>query len=222
IYSCNYRKLSNYRHRVWDLMEDFDAFNITHVPREQNHRADALAQAASTLEPLSISGLKRFSVELVSIPSVLDNVTNLQVFDDDQHILDFISNKDVFDAQIIDENSIEDHVWEEDEILELPRNRIPKGMIELERAFDLDNMLKHKDLPKADGGQYSQVNIGQADDKKNVLLGKVCTPEELEGITQALKDYIHVIAWTYDELKTYDTSVITHTIPLKPDAKPFR
>lgn len=65
VYACNYKKLSNYRHRVWDLIEEFDAFNIMHVRREQNHRANAPAQAANTLEPLSISGMKRFLIELV-------------------------------------------------------------------------------------------------------------------------------------------------------------
>lgn len=30
-----------------------------------------------------------------------------------------------------------------------------------------------------------------------------------------------MIAWTYDQLKTYNPSIITHTIPLKPDSKPF-
>lgn len=83
-------------------------------------------------------------------------------------------------------------------------------------------MIKQKDLPKTDGGEYSPVNIGQGEDTRNVLIDKVCTKEEKARITQALKDYIHVITWTYDELKTYDTSIITHTIPLKLDAKPFR
>jgi hypothetical protein len=31
-----------------------------------------------------------------------------------------------------------------------------------------------------------------------------------------------VFAWTYEDLKTYDTSVIEHKIPLKEEAKPFR
>jgi hypothetical protein len=31
-----------------------------------------------------------------------------------------------------------------------------------------------------------------------------------------------VFAWTYEDLKMYDTSVIEHKIPLKEGAKPFR
>ena len=38
---------------------------------------------------------------------------------------------------------------------------------------------------------------------------------------QLLTKYKDVIAWSYEELKTYDPEIITHEIPLKPDAKPF-
>ena len=37
-----------------------------------------------------------------------------------------------------------------------------------------------------------------------------------------LTEYKDVIAWSYEELKTYDPEIITHDIPLKLDAKPFR
>jgi len=37
-----------------------------------------------------------------------------------------------------------------------------------------------------------------------------------------LKKYKDVFAWSYDDLKTYDTSIIEHNIPLKHGIKPFR
>jgi len=40
--------------------------------------------------------------------------------------------------------------------------------------------------------------------------------------TELLKEFFDVFAWTYEDLKTYDTSVIKHNIPLKEEAKPFR
>ena len=36
-----------------------------------------------------------------------------------------------------------------------------------------------------------------------------------------MKKYIDVFAWSYDDLKEYDTSIIQHTIPIKPGEKPF-
>jgi hypothetical protein len=37
-----------------------------------------------------------------------------------------------------------------------------------------------------------------------------------------LKKYSDVFAWSYDDLKMYDTSVIRHTILLKKNEKPFK
>ena len=37
-----------------------------------------------------------------------------------------------------------------------------------------------------------------------------------------MKKYIDVFAWSYEDLKEYDTSIIQHTIPVKPGEKPFR
>ena len=37
-----------------------------------------------------------------------------------------------------------------------------------------------------------------------------------------MKNYIDVFAWTYEDLKEYDTSIIQHTIPIIPREKPFK
>jgi hypothetical protein len=39
---------------------------------------------------------------------------------------------------------------------------------------------------------------------------------------ELLRKYKDVFVWTYDEIKTYDTSVIEYKIPLKRGIKPFR
>lgn len=46
--------------------------------------------------------------ELTSTPSILNNVTHFQVFNDDKHILEFITSSDVFTTQIIDEVDLEE------------------------------------------------------------------------------------------------------------------
>ena len=37
-----------------------------------------------------------------------------------------------------------------------------------------------------------------------------------------MKMYTDVFAWSYEDIKEYDTSIIQHTIPIKPGEKPFR
>lgn len=136
-YICHDKRLTRYRNRVWDLIESFDAFNIQSVNRSNNQVANSLAQEASSLEPLAMDSMNQFTVELSSIPSVPDNVTNFQVFDDDGHILEFLTSSNVFATQIIDEDEMTKGAeFDVDGILNLKTNIIPKGMIQLERIFD--------------------------------------------------------------------------------------
>ena len=37
-----------------------------------------------------------------------------------------------------------------------------------------------------------------------------------------MKSYVDVFAWSYEDQKEYDTSIIQHTIPINPGENPFR
>ena len=220
-FACYDKRLKRYRNRVWDLIEDFDAFNIKFSYRANNQVANALAQTASSLAPIKLDGLKKFRVELALVPSVPDNVKNFQVFEDDRHILKFLTNSDVFTAQIIDGEVDEEAEIDAEGIMSLKENTIPKGIIELERIFDMDQFHKMQYQPTG-GDECEKVNLGTEDCPKIVHIGKVCTPKEKADILSLMKEFPDVIAWGYGDLKTYDPSIITHTIPLKEGSKPFR
>lgn len=42
--------LKNYKHRVWDEIENFDAFNLIVVPRKLNQHADRLASIGALFD----------------------------------------------------------------------------------------------------------------------------------------------------------------------------
>ena len=46
--------------------------------------------------------------------------------------------------------------------------------------------------------------------------------EQRVEYAELLKEFSDVFAWTYEDIKTYDTTVIEHKIPLKEEAKSFR
>ena len=50
--NCNSHHLKNYKQEVQRLIECFEAFNITVIPRAKNILADSLATVASRLSPL--------------------------------------------------------------------------------------------------------------------------------------------------------------------------
>jgi len=65
-----------------------------------NVAVDALENIAARMTPLR----DRFSIEILYKPSIPDNITNLRVFHDDEQILHFMANADVFKDATIDED----------------------------------------------------------------------------------------------------------------------
>jgi hypothetical protein len=206
-------------------------FNISFIPREENAPADCLAFIASLLEVPELPTV-RSDVEIKYRPSVPDNVKHWKVFEDDQEIEKFLQSVDNFSALHIDEdldiegkpdrhpreflNKIVDH-----QIIQLPSNHILKGLIPLERLFD-GNDVAVKGRVSGDDAETTECNIGTPEEPKCVKLSKSLTKEQRDEYTEFLREFVDVFAWTYEDLKTYDTSVIEHKIPLKEEAKPFK
>ena len=66
------------------------------------------------------------------------------------------------------------------------------------------------------------MNLGSEADPKYVKLGKCCSPRERHKFTNLLKKYKDVFACTYGDLKTYDTWIIQHVLPIKSGVNPFQ
>jgi hypothetical protein len=67
-----------------------------------------------------------------------------------------------------------------------------------------------------------ECNIGTEKDPKFVKLSSSLSREQRVEYAKMLKKFVDLFAWTYEDLRTYDTSIIKHKIPLKEEAKPFR
>lgn len=100
---CVSAHLLNYHDKVCEQLKLFDEFFINSVPRNQNFAADLLANVASKLIPATKMPTTTFSVQLLFRPSMLDNVTNFIVFDDDEQIINFLALKDAFKDVEIDD-----------------------------------------------------------------------------------------------------------------------
>ena len=66
------------------------------------------------------------------------------------------------------------------------------------------------------------MNLGTADKPNLVKLSKALSLEVKEQYVKLLSEFSDVFAWDYSNLKVYDKNIIHHTIPIKPDQKPFR
>jgi ribonuclease HI/uncharacterized small protein (DUF1192 family) len=150
VYQTKHPRLKNYRNEVWDLIDSFFlAFNISFIPRADNAPADFQAFSASLFKAPA-SPADRLEVEIRYRPSVPDNVKHWKVFEDDQEIEKFLQSIDDFFASRIDEDPDKEpdhHPGEllnkvaEHQIIQLSRNHIPKGLIPLERLFDVNDVM---------------------------------------------------------------------------------
>ena len=107
------------------------------------------------------------------------------------------------------------------EVLQLKDNVIPKVLIPLEELFDQDDVARKPTLQPKEKG-VEKVNIGTAENPQMVKLSKALPPEVKEKYIILLSSFPDVFAWDYSDLKMYDTNIIQHTIPIKPNQKPFR
>lgn len=110
---------------------------------------------------------------------------------------------------------------EEIEVIDLKDNHLPKGLTPLEDLFDSNDIHKKPNMEplKADIEEY---NLGIEENPKMIKLSKSLPPDQKLKYVELMKEFQDVFAWSYDDLKSYDTTIIQHTIPLKEDQKPFK
>ena len=94
----------------------------------------------------------------------------------------------------------------------------------MEKLFDLQEKFRRPTNTKTSSSTllYEVVNLGTEKDPKNINLGKKCTHAKRATFMKLFREYKDIFAWTYEDLKTYDTKIIQHDIPLKENAKPFQ
>ena len=195
------------------------AFNIYPIPISQNATTDLLDNIASKILPSENDSPDRFSIELIFWPFVPDNVTNLRVFNHDEDILKFLTSYKSYDDQIIDESDHDLQMKENQE-----ENSIPKSVVKLEDLYDIKDRFKPEINTKLQSStlRFELINLGTNQNPQNINLGLGLFEEERESFIRLLRHNKHVFAWNYDDLKTYDTSIIQHTIPMLPEQKPIQ
>jgi hypothetical protein len=225
----NSTHLRNYQQEVHRLMEHFEAFNIKMIPKTNNILVDSLATAASRLSPLEDYEASWFIVELFYKPLVPNNISNWKVFEGDEQIMKFLTNQDNFkylaiDDEVFQEQSIETNLRTDQPIDKLMYHMITKGIANLENLFDLRERFKGSKNAKTKSScpMHETINLGTLENPKNINLGKTISKEERKAYLKIFRQYQDFFAWSYRDMKTYDTRIIQHIIPLNPKVKPFQ
>jgi hypothetical protein len=211
------------------------------MPRGQNILAYGLATSITTCK-IPFHSTRPYTVEVNCRPTIPDNIRYWQVFGNDDQIEDFLQCKNDFECTNIDlenedenlkgpnfgndsVNKIDSGELGEDEIevdvLHLKSNVLPRGLVPLEDLFDFNDVVKKPKI-EASVQEVEDCNIGTEAKPNMVKLSKSLPPEQKLKYIEFFKEYSDVFAWGYEDLKSYNTSIIQHRIPIKEDQKPFR
>jgi hypothetical protein len=143
-------------------------------------------------------------------PHIPDNVKSWQVFPNDEGIYAFIQNESFKPKEII---SMEDE-------------NFPKDLNSLESSFsssDVNNKetCKEEESERKVGDTICS-NLGTSESPNMVKLCAQCSDEEKVKFTELLREFQDVFAWSYEDLRGFDPSLIQHVIPIKEGIKPVR
>jgi ribonuclease HI len=197
-YQAKHPRLRSYRNEVWDLIDSFfSAFNISFVPREKNTVVDSLATSASNFK-VPLPPKLRYDIEVKYRPSIPDNVKHWKVFEDDLEIKRFLETVEEFSALHIDQDPVSEAKLDagdflskiaERDIVQLPSNHIPKGLVPLERIFDR-NDVAIKGKISDDSADATECNIGTEKEPKFIKLSSSLSKEQRTEYTELLKQFV--------------------------------
>ena len=99
-------------------------------------------------------------------------------------------------------------------MLQTKDKNIPRGLAPLEDLFDFDDVAKKPTIEHLDS-DVEECNIGTEDKPKMIKLAKSLPANMKKKYIDQFREFIDVFAWSYEDLKAYDTNIIQHKIPLK-------
>jgi ribonuclease HI len=228
-FQAKHVRLKAYRDEVLEAIKSFADFKITFVPRALNEVADSLAVSACAFIPPLPHKLS-YEIQVRHRPSLPDNIKFWKVFEDDAELTRFLAVIDEFAELQIDQDNEHDDGDEQPklkskiaahEIVQLSTNKIPKGLVPLERLFDNNDVAVKLQSAEKDPDVF-KYNVASEQDPRHVNLASHLSDKQKNDYGKLLKEFSDIFAWQYDDLKTFDTEVIQHKIPLNKDTKPFR
>ena len=80
--------------------------------------------------------------------------------------------------------------------------------------FDFNDVSRKKKM-ESTNIDVEEWNIGSVEEPRMIKPSKNLPPHIKQKYIELLKEFKDVFAWGYEDLKSYDTKMIQHKIPLK-------
>ena len=100
------------------------------------------------------------------------------------------------------------------EVLKCKDDSLPRDHTPLKEFFDFNDVARK---PKIESTKtdVEEWNIGSIGEPKMIKLSKTLPPHIKQKYIELFREFKDVFAWGYEDLKSYDTNIIQHKIPLK-------
>jgi hypothetical protein len=152
----------------------------------------------------------KYQVEIRHKIAIVDNIKHWQVFSDYLelhiflHTIDELSNISIdLESQKGENEELEDqqasHLLKKvasHGIVELKTNRIPRGLVPMERLFDSNDVYKG-DSMKNQEEEITNFNIGTTENPKIIKLSKAIATEQEGRYANLFKKFVDIFAWSY-------------------------
>ena len=100
------------------------------------------------------------------------------------------------------------------EVLQFNDNSFPRVLAPLYELFDFNDVARNPKMESTET-DVEECNIGSIEEPKMIKLSKTLPPHIKHKYIELFKEFKDVFAWRYEDLKSYDTNIIQHKIPLK-------
>jgi hypothetical protein len=105
--------------------------------------------------------------------------------------------------------------------VELKTNHIPRGRVPLEMLFNSNDVSREASMKNREE-EITNCNIGTTENPRIIKMSKELAEEQRDMYVILTKNFDDTFAWSYEDLKKFDTGIIQHKIHLKFVSKPFR
>ena len=66
------------------------------------------------------------------------------------------------------------------------------------------------------------VNLGTEDEKKELKVGSSIDASAKKAMTNLLKEYTDIFAWSYQDMPGLSTDIVEHQLPMRPECRPIQ
>ncbi|KAH9317236.1 hypothetical protein KI387_019005, partial [Taxus chinensis] len=152
---------------------------------KKNEAADRIAAVGATFDV--VDNIRREKtqpyIRVVVRPTVPDNNTSWQVFENDQHIINFLQEEAESSAR--NQDRLEQQYG--NQVVQLRTNKLPKGLVTLESIFNPnDHFRKEKANIQVKREDSEPIPVGEG---KTLQIGKVATKQEKSDFTQLCQEF---------------------------------